>query len=438
MNVEPLLSLIKGNTMKRSNDRLFRANKQKIHASKAVYKILFLSIIGNIILSVLFNNAHLYESGIFMYGSIALLTCFLFFFSNNCSVICLNKNEILWICVYLFGQIISVILVMVHNEPVSWDVHRIIIFVLLYLTFFCTFRNGIISLYDFEKILRCLLITGIISFIYDVLINGDALQKLITDIMYLKYNGSKFTSFFLTRTVCAYHSFLCCNVAVYFLSRKRKVKYFLFVIMLFIHCLLTNARMPIVMSAISLIVAFIFDRNLRRYLRWILFFFIIYFVVNIEDIVNVFNEIIIPIFTHSTSGINTSTARFSSWYGLISNSKGLFFLFGHGMGSQTVLANYYDSRFHYLGYHSMFVDAFCQGGILLVFLMLLSIIKSVQRVVQSNVSVSIKTFSIALTIGYLGIMLTDSVGAVFDFQSMSLISTALIIGLPCLYQNSNL
>ena len=403
--------------------------------------IYILSVIGNLLLIAVFGNKYGYtNSRILFLGLLGIELVVLICAIKRKNAIYVNKQGFIIIISYIILQLNAFLYSSIHNLPIDYDFHRIIVFSILFYVFFISIKRNSISEEILEKIFLGVIMSGIVSFIFDVIVNIDKLKLLSYNLIYLKYNGPFFSSFFAQRTECAFHAFLCCNACIYFMAKTNLKRYYILCGIFLFHCILTNARMPIAMSAVSIAIAFLYNNKLRKNIKWFMLLIIPLFIVNLDLINSIVQEFIIPLFIHDGStGIDTGVVRADSWSDLVKGSSGLAFIMGHGMGSQTSLTTYFSDYYQVGGYHSMYFDAFCQGGILLVILIIYVMVYVILKIEKSNVSTSIKTYTWSIVIGYAGCMITDSVGSLFDFQILSLISTVMIVGIPlaCLYNEKD-
>lgn len=400
----------------------------KINKINLIY---FIPIIGNLFLIALFSNKYGYmNSRIFFLGLLGIQLV-VFICSMKKSNIYVNKYGFLVLIVYIILQLVAFLYSSICNLPIDYDFHRILVFCILFYVFFIAIKINSITEEVVEKIFFSLIMTGIIAFIFNIVINIEKLRLLSNSILYLKYNGPYFSAFFAQRTECAFHAFLCCNACIYFMAKTNLKRYYILYGIFLLQCILTNARMPLAMIILSSVVAFAYNKTLRKNIKWLILLFILIFIINFNEIYSLVQEFIIPFFTHDGSaGIDTGAVRADSWTDLVKGSSGLAFIIGHGMGSQTSLTTYFSDYYKVGGYHSMYFDAFCQGGILLVIILIYVMIYVIIKIQKSNVSTSIKTYAWSIIIGYAGCMITDSVGSLFDFQVLSLISTAMVVGIP--------
>lgn len=390
-----------------------------------------LAIYGVLIINFLFMNKSFYTNAILGYGAVLAMTLLMAILScGEGFVLKLYNADKAALLFFLVGQIIASIISAVMSLPVSVEVHRIVSFALMYIIFGIESKKIIISYELCERFLMALVLFGVFSFVYDMILNWNRLFDLRISIMYIKHNGNYYTSFFKSRTISAIFSFFALNASLYFISRRKGIRFFIAYICNVIHILFSSARMPVAMAFLSSAMVFVLDKKLRKHLRWIVAMALIYLLLNYHSVLRFFNTNIVAYFTHVHAGVSSSDVRLHAWKSFWDHEGLIQFIFGYGMGSQTELTSYFDPTFRPAAYHSMYIDALCQGGLILLLILIAKTISVLRKVLKNIRNESYRIFCFSLTAGYMGIMLTDSSGGLFDFTELSILATAVIIGLP--------
>lgn len=342
----------------------------------------------------------------------------------------IKRNEIYVAVTIIVMQILASVVSALKELPVGFDLHRIVFWTLMVIAcFFCTNRM-FLSENDTVVIFRKVVATGIISLVYDVIINIDKLKMIFKNFYYLKWNGRYYTSFFSQRTECAVHAFFCACCCIYLFVLLNK-KYYLFVYFLMLgHIILTGARMPLFATLFIPFIMMIIEPKFRKRVLWCAIIIIVLAVLFRGEIYSFANSFIRNYLSHNGMGVDTGVLRLNAWHDLINKTDIFTFLFGYGMGAQSSLVTYYSPYFKVNGYHSMYVDTYCQGGILLLSFIIYICLYTIYRVIKSDLPKEYKSFAVATIIAHMISQITDSVGALFDYQIMSVMSTAFVIGIP--------
>lgn len=390
--------------------------------------IIELIIVSNVVSVVLFNNRQspFYDPSMlakvfYVVETIAFFFCMIIFWNMK---LCLNK--LLFIAVFFVGQIIAYIYASRTSFLISFSIHRVLLWIMaVYIFYFCAgaFRW---SEKEFHRIMNLLVILGMVACTYNIFVNWDRLLMIAhRPSLYITYR-SMFRSFFSTKSVFAMLVFFSSCAALYFVSINRR-KYYIFYLFFFINIILSGARSIIAVTFLALLG---FEIRNKKFVYTIVALIValsaIYFVVHAMGK----NNFIDAFLFHDRSGSDISSGRFGAWQTFFEQTNNMRLMVGYGFGSSNLLPGIYSRHFNYGSFHSMYIDCVCQGGLVYLAIMLYLLIDSARSMWKSRVPRQIKVLFGIMMLGYSAIMLTDSLGTLFETQVWSFLSTILIISLP--------
>lgn len=338
----------------------------------------------------------------------------------------LRFGRLFLIILFSAGQIAAYTYANKTSFLIAFSIHRVLLWsTAVYIFYFCADMHRWTKK-EFHRILNLLVFLGMVACLYNIFANMNNFWEIMQrPSLYITYR-SLFKSFFPTKSVFAMLVFFSSCAALYFTSINKKI-YYLYYGFFLINVILSSARSIVVVMLFALMA---FEIRNKKFLYAIVFLIIVLFAV--YYIVNRMGrtEFMDAFLFHDRSGTDISSGRFSAWQTFFKRTNYIRLIIGYGFGSNNALPGIYSRNFALGSYHSMYIDSICQGGLIYLLIMLYFLINSFVSIWKSNAIRQIKVLFGVMIISYAGVMVTDSLGTLFETQFWSFLSSIFIITLP--------
>lgn len=338
------------------------------------------------------------------------------------------RTEAFYVFLIVMVQIAAYISTFIMEEYFCFDIHRLLMMVLMIIALFYNAKNMRITKKSFEQIMSLMLIASIVAILYNFYANNSYILPFNLSRIMLYTDRMK--GFFLTRSNYCY--VLCIGVAICMYRFKRnKLFYGVLFIVLLGNIVLTNARTSLIAILLMLVYEIWhsqYNRKLKQIL-YIVFLIMMFILIPWERVLSSFNhlgETYRLLFTRNDGGI--SSGRFDLWKLAIDDTNIVSFFIGHGIGSKDA---YLASLQVGIGsFHNLYVDLFYEGGILLLVLFGYYYTIMISRIKKSGLDFKTKKLFYEIYLMTLFAGIGDAIASPFLLDTASVLSTLLLFTLP--------
>lgn len=363
-----------------------------------------------------------------------LLICLVFIQSGwRCGI---DRNGIKRIGAIFFTQLLAYLMTGLYEEYDCFDVHRLLVFLLMYFVFFEYAKQKRISFKFNYLALKSIIYIGIGACLYNLLMHGNTILSfnLETIMMYT----STYSSFFLTRSNYCLLLTVGYVIALYFHEIEKKKKWLLISIFFAVNVFLTNARTSIITIIIVSCVFLLLQKNKAiRNLYFVLFCMIIIVFIPWDILLGDLSEFIEKyylLFFRNTEDF--SSGRFGLWTSLFQDLNPINIFIGHGIGSKDAYLTSIAAIA--LSFHNLWLDLFYEGGLFLLAIYIYTMYFVLKKVNNSYLSNAAKQlfycYMVILIVSGMG----DAIASPFLLDTSSIFSTIIFITIPiCVSNESN-
>lgn len=395
-------------------------------------RIINYGIVSFFLLNILANIFGLFD-GVLFYRAmlvleIGIILCVIIKLKGK---MCGTRKEIIILAAIFGGQILAYLETCIFEKYFCFDIHRLILFILMVWVFWVVPRHVKIDMKYFIRLLYIILWLSIFATVYNLIINRNVILSF--NLQTIMYYTSNFKSFFNTRS--NYDLLLCiaCAICLFFMKneKKGKIPYGLLFVYFMLNIILTNARTSIIV--VILLLGFSLLMEKKQHHKVFLFLAVVLLLIlipwnNILNYFDNFKQTYYLLFQHGGSSTDVSNGRFELWKTAIDGMNIFNLIFGHGIGAKDAYLSHIGSSI--LSFHSMWVDMFFEGGILLIFFYVAIIIDVVVKTKRSNLPFQIKLlfyeFVLILVIAGCG----DAVATLFTLDTSSILASVVFVACP--------
>ena len=350
-----------------------------------------------------------------------------------CRKIYINITDVCFIIFVAIIQSLSYIITFFIDGYYCFDIHRLLIFILMIVVLFYVPKYSYINKQYFENLLSGIIILGFLSCIYNIYSNWSIIKSF--NIVNIMYYTSLFASFFNTRSNFCLLLCVSCAICLMRIKQKKKI-YYLLLYFFFMNILLTNARTSIIVILGLIFIEFWKKcKNLLRGLIIFIFFVAVitfiegnYFLSNFNDVINEYSLLF-------TRGDDFTNGRFELFEKAWNGTNIISFFIGHGIGSKDAYLTYIGSSI--FSFHNMWIDIFFEGGILLLLIYIYFaryVILSL-KISKLNHEVKVFFYNLFFIVSVSGF--GDAIATPFLLDTSSIFSTIILFTCPICLLNGN-
>ena len=338
------------------------------------------------------------------------------------------KREAFNVVFIVIVQIVAYIATITMEDYFCFDIHRLLMMVLMIIALFYNAKNMCITNKSFEQIMSWMLMASIVAILYNFYMNSSYILPF--NLSRMMYYTDRMKGFFLTRSNYCY--VLCIGVAICIYRFKRNKGFYgiLFIVLLG-NIVLTNARTSLIAVSVMLVYEIWHSRYNRKLKHILIIIFLIMTLVLIPwervlDSLGYLGKNYELLFTRNNGGI--SSGRFDVWKLAIDDTNIVSFFIGHGIGSKDAYLN-----FLHVGigsFHSLYVDLFYEGGILLLILFGYYYTIMIFQIKKSGLDFKTKKLFYEIHLMTLFAGIGDAIASPFMLDTGSVLSTLLLFTLP--------
>lgn len=409
---------------------MYMLNKSNLKYINVMYLGLACHILLNLICNGMGILTSYYYRGVLV-AEVFIIIMVLVIFKGKIYV---SRNEYFFLFILLFSQLFSYIMTTFWGEYICFDIHRLLLFLVMVLVTYICAKRAYISERDFENFNKIILGTGVVACIYEFFQNISILMTL--NLSYIMLYTNKFTSFFSSRSNYCLLLTCCFCLCLYFANETKKKRYYLLAALFTLAILITNART----SAIVILIVFLFNlnaiKNRTKIIIVLLLPFLLIFMpwdrllINFHEFYNKYYML----FMHAGAN-DISNGRFDLWLTAFSDVNLVSFFIGHGIGSKDAFLTAIGSVVK--SFHSSWVDLFYEMGMVGVCSYFYIMYRIIIKTKKSSLTISQKrliyNYYIVLVLCGIG----DSVALPFLLDTSCILSTIIFITCPiCLINGS--
>lgn len=410
---------------------------QSITAVKSKYagRLFVVCVILEIFVTLLSNV--LSNTTLLIYGTflIELLSIFIAAL-DSAFKLRFEQNEKYFLILFISCQLIMYIVTSLYYRIFFFDAHKLFLCVGMMYACYVHAKNRVCSYETMSTILKIIIVIGVIATIYNLIDNYRYfVSGNLSAILIYSFN---FRSFFTARA--AYGTFLniCAIITLLWIDKKGGWLYWVLFAWFAGNIIITAARAQIIALIIGTI---IFLSHSKKYKKVVFVLIILGGLYLISTRLSGLKEFInknLLLFDHSQyKETDISTGRFELWRNAFNNMNPLNYLIGNGIGSKDTIMEV--KQVTHMGarlssFHSGYVDLFFETGLLGI-LIWFFIFKKVIKEVCQFCPIKISIFFISLLFVILSSNIFDSCNLPFTTDTLSTISSYLVIALPLMVAN---
>ena len=342
--------------------------------------------------------------------------------------IVVNKNYFILFILYITITLIYCMIQYINNSMEIQDIYNLITKFITVSTLIIFIEQLSIDEEKLIKFLKIILIIAIVACVYNMIYYS-------TEILSIAKLSSSYDvnikSFFSNRNQFAQFLFVAIVADSMLMETDKSWKYKIYFIFILLNMIFTMSRTALMITAIFLIINFIIKQNTKKNLVKSILLLIILLCISLL-LYNKYSNIINSLFIRSDN-IENASGRTGIWetgIDIVLNNNIIM-----GVGRFTGIKILNNRGYDFTQFHSIYIEALVNGGILELLLLILVLGILMKRLLKSNMPIGYKKKWIVTIIcfGILGIF--ESINR-FSIGYVDTMYTVFFITIPLLFTNS--
>ena len=374
------------------------------------------------------------NSRVIVYGNFMIeISTILYMLLKERGKIVLGKTGKTLIFSFIAFQILSYIITSIRLNITFFDIHKLMMSVGMMISCYYVAKNIECPESTFEKIIDIIMGIGIVSTIYNTILNIGYLSTI--NLSVIMYYGWNFRSFFPTRAVYGSFISICAIISLYRSEKRGRTLSLVLYCWFAISVIVTSARSQMIALILGSVVYLLHS---KKYKRVVIFGTILGVFLIVLPSIGKFNQLYekyFMFFDHSRGReTDITTGRIELWLTALENMNVWSWIVGNGLGSKdTIMAlnNVTILGANLSSFHSGYIDLFFETGLFGLALwgnILVGTIKQLKKYCPRNIfHFFISVLSIILVSNAF-----DSCYMIVSTDTMTTFSSFVVVCLPCM------